>query len=145
MMGLILEWKMRILDVLAASIVDELEELWSRFTLSKTYEHVNGKKIWTALILVSCDVPAARKICGHTSVLILCHQYEKKANFKNQKHNFVGINNFSEWFIAWDLAKHRQKANDWRKCNSQATKKWHVTEKEMRWSELLHLPYFDPI
>jgi hypothetical protein len=128
-----------------APIVDELEELWSGFTLSKTYECANGKEIRAALILVSCDVPAARKICGHASALISCHRCEKKANFENQKHNFAGMNNLSEWFIARDSAKHRQEANDWRRCNSQAARKRYVTEKGMRWSELLRLPYFDPI
>jgi hypothetical protein len=56
-----------------APIVDELESLWNGIILNKTDNCPNGKKIWATLILVSCDVPAARKICDHISALVSCH------------------------------------------------------------------------
>ena len=60
-----------------ASMVDELESLWSGMTLNRIYEYREGRQIRAALILVSCDIPAARKICGHISALAACHRCER--------------------------------------------------------------------
>jgi hypothetical protein len=128
-----------------APIVDELASLWSGITLNRTYEHSEGKIIRAALILVSCDIPAARKICGHVSALVSCHRCKKKANYENGQHNFAGMNDLDEWNVPRDLAQHREDALGWRRCNSDAARKRFVKETGVRWSELLRLPYFDPI
>jgi len=47
-----------------APIVDELAALWKGVTLNRTYEYQNGKRIRAALILISCDIPAARKFAA---------------------------------------------------------------------------------
>ena len=77
-------------------IVDELESLWDGITLNHTYEYPRGKDIRAALILISCDMPAARKICGHVSALVSCHRCKKKANYKNRQHNFTEIDDFDD-------------------------------------------------
>ena len=82
-----------------APIVSELESLWSGVTLNRTNEFSGGRKIRVALILVSCDIPVARKICGHISALSACCKCKKKANYENHKHNFAGMDNTDEWFI----------------------------------------------
>jgi hypothetical protein len=128
-----------------APIVDELESLWDGVTLNRTYECHNGKKIRAALILVSCDIPAARKICGHVSALVSCHRCEKKANYENRQHNFAGMSDMNEWFIPRNSSQHRENALGWRRCNSDADRKRFVKQTGVRWSELLRLPYFDPI
>jgi len=125
-----------------APIVDELELLWSGLTLDRTFEHSEGRTIRAALILISCDIPAARKICGHISFLVLCHRCEKRANYENRQHNFAGANNI---IIAQNLDNHRQNALKWRQCKSQAARQRFVKETGVRWTELLRLPYFDPI
>ena len=61
-----------------SSIVDELKLLWQGIMLDSTAEYSEGKKIRTALILVSCDIPAARKVCGHISALVSYHRCNKK-------------------------------------------------------------------
>ena len=104
-----------------APIVDELESLWDGFTIDKTYEHPEGKNICAALILVSCDVSAARKICGHISALVSCHRCEKKANYENHQHNFAGMDNIDDWFIMRDPIEHRRNALEWRRCNSDVS------------------------
>src|SRR5256714_5086702 len=71
-----------------APMVDELESLWSGMTLNRTYEYREGRQIRAALILVSCDIPAARKICGHISALAACHRCEKRGNYEHHQHNF---------------------------------------------------------
>ncbi len=77
-------------------IVDELEFLWNGITLNCTYEYQEGKYIRATLILISYDIPAARKICEHVSALVSCHWCEKKANYKNQQHNFTGMDDLEE-------------------------------------------------
>ncbi|RHZ76980.1 hypothetical protein Glove_186g68 [Diversispora epigaea] len=104
-------------------IVDELESLWNGIILNKTNNCPNGKKIWAALILVSCNVPAVRKICGHISALVSCHRCEKKTNYKNQQHNFVEMDDIDKWFIAKDLSKYLENALKWRSCNSDSARK----------------------
>ncbi|GBC14554.2 hypothetical protein GLOIN_2v1775288 [Rhizophagus irregularis DAOM 181602=DAOM 197198] len=126
-----------------APIVNELETLWAGLTLNRTYECENGKRVCGALILVSCDIPAARKICGHVSALVSCHRCEKKANYENGQHNFAGMDDVG--YSARDSNEHRQNALGWRRCNSDAARKCFVKETGVRWSELLRLSYFDPI
>ncbi|GET58963.1 hypothetical protein GLOIN_2v1786477 [Rhizophagus irregularis DAOM 181602=DAOM 197198] len=104
-----------------------------------------GKKICAALIMVSCDIPAARKICGHVSALVSCHRCQKKANYENHQHNFAGMGDMEDWFVARDSNEHLQNALGWRRCNSDASRKRFVKQTGVRWSELLRLPYFDPI
>ncbi|GBC18984.2 hypothetical protein GLOIN_2v1775288 [Rhizophagus irregularis DAOM 181602=DAOM 197198] len=126
-----------------APIVNELETLWAGLTLNRTYECENGKRVRGALILVSCDIPAARKICGHVSALVSCHRCEKKANYENGQHNFAGMDDVG--YSARDSNEHWQNALGWRRCNSDAARKRFVKETGVRWSELLRLSYFDPI
>ena len=126
-------------------IVEDLMLLWDGITLNRTFEAQNEKKIRAALILISCDVPAARKICGHISALVSCHRCEKRANYENNKHNFAGMEDMDAWFISRDLTEHRLNALEWRRCKSDLSRKNHVKETGVRWSELLRLPYFDPI
>jgi hypothetical protein len=128
-----------------APIVDELEALWVGLTLNRTYEYQEGKRIRAALVLVSSDIPAARKICGHVSALVSCHRCEKKANYENWQHNFAGMDNMNEWLICRDSHQHRENALGWRRCNLNAARKRFVKQTGVRWSELLRLPYFDPI
>ncbi|CAB4444917.1 unnamed protein product [Rhizophagus irregularis] len=87
-----------------APIVNELVLLWDGVTFNNTFEYQEPRKIRAALILISCNIPAARKICGHISALLSCYRCEKKANYENHKHNFAGMDNMSEWFINRDSA-----------------------------------------
>ena len=91
-------------------VVDELESLWSGVTLTSTAEFSEGRTIRAALILISCDLPATRKLCGHISALVSCHRCKKSANYVNRHFNFGGMQDMDEWFIQKDLTEHRQKA-----------------------------------
>ena len=128
-----------------APIVNELESLWEGTTLNRTHEFPNGRHIRAALILTSCDIPAARKLCGHVSALVSCHRCIKQANYEDHQHNFAGMNDIDEWFIDRDSNEHRQNALAWQRCNSDAARKRAVKQTGVRWSELLRLTYFDPI
>ena len=50
-----------------------------------------------------------------------------------------------EWFVMKDSAEHRKNALNWRKCRSDTERNKFVKRTGVRWSELLRLPYFDPI
>src|SRR5437868_11593137 len=55
------------------------------------------------------------------------------------------MNDIDEWFITRDQAKHRKNAQTWRRCNLNASQSRFVKQTGVRWSELLHLPYFNPV
>jgi Transposase family tnp2 len=129
-----------------APIVDELLSLWTGIIINHTFEYQNGRNIRAALILVSCDIPAARKVCGHISALVSCHRCEKKSNYENGQHNFAGIiDDMNEGLEDRNSVQHREDAIGWRRCNSKAARDRFVQQTSVRWSELLRLPYFDPI
>src|SRR6266480_706391 len=60
-----------------APIVNELQSFWNGVNLY-TNKCLNRKRVHAELILVSCDIPAARKICGHISALVSYHRCEKR-------------------------------------------------------------------
>src|SRR5271169_4985942 len=51
----------------------------------------------------------------------------------------------NDWFIQKDLNEHRQNAEAWRRCKFVSERKQHVSNTHVRWSEMLRLPYFNPI
>ena len=55
------------------------------------------------------------------------------------------MDDIDEWFIAKDVNEHRETALEQRKCKSNEARKKHVRKSHVRWSEMLRLPYFDPI
>jgi hypothetical protein len=138
------EVKLHKINHYLAPIVNDLESLWTGVTLSRTHE-TEGKKVRAALILVSCDIPAARKVCGYVSALSSCHRCQKKANHEGSSNNFAGMDDIDEWFIDRDPVQHRQDALEWRRCNSNAARERRTKLTGVRWSELLRLSYFDPI
>ena len=79
----------------------------------------NGKRIRSAVICCTNDIPAARRLCGHISALAACHRCYKIANVDGRKLNFGGFDDIDDWFIQKDLNEHRQNAENWRKCKSR--------------------------
>ena len=55
------------------------------------------------------------------------------------------MEDMEDWFITRDSSQHRQNAIGWRRCNSDAARSRFAKQTSVRWSELLRLPYFDPI
>jgi hypothetical protein len=134
------EVKLHKINHYLSPIVDELLEFWNGIEIPAA-----GKNIRLALICCSNDIPAARKLCGHGSALVSCHRYYKTANSIGSKLNFGGFDDMDDWFIERDLEEHRWNAEDWRLCKSEEERKCHVRSTHVRWSELLRLPYFNPI
>jgi hypothetical protein len=139
------EVKLHKINHYLAPIVDELLEFWSGFDLPQSENHPEGKKIRLAVICCANDIPAARKLCGHISALAGCHRCYKRANIVGRKLNFGGFDDMSEWFQDRDLEEHRTNAEAWRHCKSKDERRNHVSTTLVRWSEMLRLPYFNPI
>ena len=124
-----------------APIVNQFQSFWEGVILDRTFEHLSGRLIKCTVIACCCDIPAARKLCGHYSANVCCHRCLKVAKNKN----FGGMDDIDEWFIVKDVDEHREAALEWRKCKNNEARKRHARKTHARWSEMLCLPYFDPI
>ena len=130
-----------------APIVDELLELWRGWRVPKTYQCPDGLDLKVALIIGSSDIPATRKLFGHGSAVMKCHRCEKRSTYSHEyKKTHYGGMEYDEWITRpADALLHRQYAQEWIQCSSKSTRDNHFKEHGVRWTELLRLPYLDPI
>jgi hypothetical protein len=131
-----------------APIVDEFLELWRGWNVPKTYQCPDGLDIKVALIVGSSDIPATRKLFGHGSAVMKCHRCEKRSTYSHEyrKTHYGGMEEYDEWMTRpADPLLHRQYAQEWIQCSSKNTRDNHFKEHGVRWTELLRLPYMDPI
>ena len=139
------EVKLHKINHYLAPIVDELLEFWSGVNLPPSEDHPEVKKIRLAVICCANDIPAARKLCGHISAKAACYRCHKRANVVGRRSNFGGFDDISEWFQDRDPEEHRTNAEAWRYCTTRDERDAHVSANLVRWSEMLRLPYFNPI
>src|ERR1700722_70958 len=125
-------------------IINQLNRLWDGYCI-KTHEYNNGRFIRGALIGCSSDVPASRKLCGFISARIACYRCHKTANFVNNQPNFGGFADFDNWFVERDINVVREQASEWKKCATEESRKAHVSQYHVRWSEIYRLLYFNPV
>ena len=131
-----------------APIVDEFLELWNGWKVPKTYQCPDGLNIKVALIVGSCDTPATRKLFGHGAAAMKCHRCEKRSTYSAdyRKNHYGGDHSYDEWITNLsDPSLHRQYAHEWLQCDSKSSRETHFKEHGVRWSELLRLPYMNPI
>jgi hypothetical protein len=129
-------------------IVDELKELWEGWRVPETYENKDGLDIRVAIIVGSSDIPATRKLFGHGSAVMKCHRCPKRSRYseKFQKTHYGGMYDYEQWITeSADPEEHRQYAQEWLRCDTRGTRDNHFKKHGVRWSELLRLPYMDPI
>jgi hypothetical protein len=138
------EPKLHQLNHYLAPIIDQFIELWEGIEISTNES--SRKHIRVAIICCACDIPAARKLCGHILARVACYRCEKVANFvtKNQS-NFGGFDDMEQWFVMRNTDKMRINASSWKECNTDDARKNHVSKTQVRWSELYRLSYFDPV
>ncbi|GBC16020.2 hypothetical protein GLOIN_2v1849215 [Rhizophagus irregularis DAOM 181602=DAOM 197198] len=131
-----------------APIVDELLELWKGWKVPKTHQFSNGLEIKVALIVGSSDTPATRKLFGHGSAVMKCYRCDKRTTYseKFRKTHYRGMQDYNEWVTKpADLLLHRQYAHECLQCNSKSSREAHFKVHGIRWTEVLRLPYMDPI
>ena len=140
------EVKLNRINHYLAPIIDELLELWNGFSLPKSDKYPTGKHVRVAVICCSNDIPAARKLCGHISALVGCHRcYKRASDEEGQRINFGEFEDMEEWFRPKDATEHRRNAMIWKHQQTKTDRRNHVSRTHVRWSEMLRLPYFDPI
>lgn len=125
-------------------MVDELERLYSGVCMST----VNGNEVLVraALLLVACDIPAARKVCGFTGIrsFYACHKCDRKFEALQtdpRQRNFSGFD-FGSWVPRKKEANALQ-AKTWKNAATQAERNTLERQNGTRWSELHRLAYFD--
>ncbi len=77
-----------------------------------------------------------------------CHRCEKRSTYSHdyRKTHYGGMEDYDEWMTRpADPLLHRQYAQEWIKCSAKNTREHHFKEHGVRWTELLRLPYMDPI
>jgi hypothetical protein len=122
-------------------IVDDFIQFWAGVRFTRTFLHSFGRLILCAIILVICDLPAARKIGGFASH---GHEYYCSVCWCT-KTEHQGYNNFqcSTWKYRTneDCRKAAQKFRD---ATTLANANSSFDNSGLRWSELLRLEYYDP-
>ncbi|PKC55993.1 hypothetical protein RhiirA1_402464 [Rhizophagus irregularis] len=94
------------------------------------------------------DIPATRKLFGHGSAAMKCNRCEKRSTYSREykKTHYGGMQDYNKWVTRpANPLLHRQYAHEWLRCFSKASREAHFKEHGIRWSELLRLPYMDPI
>jgi hypothetical protein len=59
--------------------------------------------------------------------------------------NFGGFADFDEWFYERNIHVIKEKANEWKKCTTEESRRAHVSQNIVRWSEIYRLPYFNSV
>ena len=100
-------------------------------------------KVWAALIGVSCDIPAGRKVCGflsHSAKLGCTRCYCETVRETNE----IYFKFKQDQWVTRTGTRHRTDVAKLAKCTSK-TKKTSELQLGCRYSVLLKRPYFDPV
>ena len=121
-------------------IVNEFLEFWDPGVhFSRTCKFPEGRLILCALILVVCDLLAARKTigyaaCSHEHFCNICHCTRTSHSYGHTDCDAWEMRTNEEW---------RKAADEYLACGSEDERLNHFNNTGVRWSELLRLPYFD--
>ncbi|XP_062508144.1 uncharacterized protein LOC134184461 [Corticium candelabrum] len=144
------EPKLHINDFLRP-LVDDLELLWNGIEVVLADGSIKAVK--AALVCVSCDLPASRKVLqflGHKSDLG-CSKCKFQAERAPGTHGASGKMSYltnGETSLSIPLrsgAEVRQQALTYRDASTKAQQDHLAKTNGVRYSELLRLPYFDPV
>jgi len=96
-----------------------------------------------ALICVTCDLPATRKLCGFTAATSFkdCSKCNNYSGFN--RNDYSGFNR-NDW-TARTYTEHKQQVDELVNANTLTQKKEIQKKYGVRYSELSELAYFDII
>ncbi|KAI9060067.1 hypothetical protein FKP32DRAFT_1578785 [Trametes sanguinea] len=124
-----------------ALVVDELLDFWDPGVwYTRTSMVPTGRRVHAAMIPLVCDLLAARQLAGlgqHNHTFMLC--------------SFCGLpkddinNTDPDTFPPRDLEAHRRAAEAWRDAESTHERELLFKRTGIRYTELLRLPYWNPI
>jgi len=124
-------------------LVDEFQDFWTGVDLTVCTDGQNRTEIVKAAILcVTCDMPAGRKVCGFLghSATLGCSKYLKEFPGAAGNKDYSGFDT-SEWPKRTNEG-HRDSIFKIKKCKTK-TKQKEEAKYGCRNSCLLELPYFD--
>ena len=124
-------------------LVHELLQLWEG-VLIKTSEH-GEVNIRAALLCVTSDLPATRKLCGFAShaATFGCSKCLKKFSKRGDKLDYSGFER-GNWIMR-DLENHRSISNAYIQSRTKAQQDLTGKNHGVKYSMLLKLPYFDVV
>ena len=124
-------------------LVDELKEFWSGVNL--TLPSDNNIKVRVCLICVTCDVPAIRKVCGFVGHKARLGCSKCLCEFNHlQGGGLQCLGNLGEWDLR-DLEQHKKRCEESLQCKSFSALKKFSAKFGVRFSNLLNIPYFNPV
>ena len=133
------------INTLLDPLIDELLKLWDGVAMKLLSQNV--VLVRAALICVTCDIPAARKVCGFVGhrgrkACTKCLKDFPTETFGDQP-DYSGFER-DTWPIRTN-EEHRKYALLHHDCQTQSSQNDIVRKHGCRYSVLLRLPYFDPI
>ncbi len=120
-------------------LVNELLVFWnSRVFFTHTAKYHDSCLVRCALLPLVCDLPAARQTAGFGA-----HNARFFCSVCKLEHSDINSLNKDEW-VPRTCDEHKTSARAWRHMSSQ-DRQAAFKLNSIRWSELLELPYWDPI
>ena len=123
-------------------LVNDLLSFWDGVELDIGYLNCK-RKVSCALLCVSCDLPAGRKVCGFLGhgAHLGCSRCLKKFSGTVGDMDYSGFNR--QIWAARSSEEHKKIAKQIRQAKSKAAKEAIESSTGYRDTELLKLPYFD--
>lgn len=110
-----------------------------------------GQRVQAALLMIACDIPAARKVSGFTDIGSICACFKCNRQFENVPGNNLkrDFSSFSkEEIAAWQKrtgSDNRRHANSWIQATTLEQRAAIERQYGARWYELHRLSYFDAV
>ncbi|KZS92871.1 hypothetical protein SISNIDRAFT_383233, partial [Sistotremastrum niveocremeum HHB9708] len=119
-------------------LVDDLVEFWDPGVIIPTPKHPEGRLIRSVLIPLVCDLPASNDVAGfrHHGATFPC------------PYCWITLSELGELDSAFPprfASVHRESASAWKSAETEDEQNRIEEEDGARWSELLRLPYWDPM
>jgi hypothetical protein len=121
-------------------LVDDLMEFWETgVKFSRTCSYKAGRLVRCALLLLVCDLPAARKAAGFASA---AHEHFCSVCHCTRSQHGYGHLDYDMWQKRTN-SECRSFASSFQAAKDEETRAELFKQSGIRWSELLRLPYFD--
>lgn len=118
-------------------IVENLLPYWKTgVSFSRTHLSAEGRKVWAVLLLLVCDLDAARGIAGFAH-----HSHTYFCSWCDTTLSHIGNFDKSTW-NARKWCDHRRHAEEWRRAPAEEKQKLY-DKHGVRYSKLLDLGYFN--
>ncbi|KAJ3762559.1 hypothetical protein EV360DRAFT_79172 [Lentinula raphanica] len=120
-------------------LVDQLLLFWNGIFFTRTSKYPNGRTVYAALAPAVCDTEGAHSLSGFAS-------HSHKYFCVRCLLPIQDIHNLDpDTWPKRDIQIHKEQAALWRDAPSEGARRKIYEDHGMRWSELLRLPYWNPI